>query len=53
MKRHLTNVTTFLLLLRSGASTAQHTVSGVVYDAGDHTTLPGVNVIRKGTNQEI
>ncbi|MCY1719467.1 TonB-dependent receptor [Prolixibacteraceae bacterium Z1-6] len=49
MKRNLTYLLSCLFLFTSGISFAQHTVTGVVYDAGSNTTLPGVNVVEKGT----
>ncbi|WP_082063851.1 SusC/RagA family TonB-linked outer membrane protein [Draconibacterium sediminis] len=49
MKRNLTYLLVCLFLFTSGISFAQHAVTGVVFDAGSNTTLPGVNVVEKGT----
>ena len=39
----------FCFLILSGVSQAQITVKGVVYETTGNTTLPGVNVVQKGT----
>jgi TonB-dependent starch-binding outer membrane protein SusC len=49
MKKNLAYALMTLFLLCSGTSFAQQTVSGIVYDAENKVTLPGVNVIQKGT----
>lgn len=49
MKRNLTYFLTCLLLLTSGISFAQRTITGVVNDVENNTPLAGVNVVQKGT----
>ncbi len=49
MKKILISGLMFCFLFISGISYAQHTVKGVVYEAGNKSTLPGVNVVQEGT----
>lgn len=44
-------VVVLILLLLSSKAVAQHEVTGVVTEAGTGATLPGVNVVIKGTSQ--
>ncbi|WP_117880550.1 SusC/RagA family TonB-linked outer membrane protein [Aureibaculum luteum] len=53
MKKNLSKLLFFVVVLCSHSIFAQSTVTGTIKDAADGSTLPGVNIIEKGTSNGV